>query len=452
MVRAELMVFAHLPGGFVPAGRLTLTEEGTALLASSFAYGLRYLERKGRFEIDPVSLAIDSVETVRGVELFPSTGLTFFGAMRDAAPDAWGRRVIEARHKVPANSLPESAYLLEAGSDRVGALDVRSDLNAPPRAGASHVRSLSYLLEAVERVESGLPLPANLADLLDAGPTAGGARPKASVRDDTGLLWLAKFPSRQDAYDVASAEHVALRLAAACGLSVPETRLVDVGQRSVLLVRRFDRYWGLADEVPERKWVLHETKPQHAWIEGRLPYVSGLTLLGCDESASSTKSYADLAHALRTYGHPTRIRTDLAELFARMVFNIFVSNDDDHLRNHAFLRDPRLPGWVLSPLYDVVPRPGVAQERFLHLGVGSQGKLATLDNAMSAHSAFVPSRSEALAAIARVWRELRQWRVHCEALGAAGALIDALARALRDLDDICSPALAAEIRRAPTAG
>jgi serine/threonine-protein kinase HipA len=132
-----------------------------------------------------------------------------------------------------------------------------------------------------------------------------------------------------------------------------------------------------------------------------------------------------------------------------MVLNIFVSNDDDHLRNHGFVRDPRLPGWRLSPLYDVVPRPGVAHERQLHLQVGLQGKLATLDNAMSTYSAFTPQRCTctALAIIRRIWGELRQWRTTFEDTGASGRLIDQLAPAVRDLDDTCSPALQAEIRK-----
>src|SRR6218665_4071591 len=123
-IQSQLFAFAHVDGDFVPAGRLTLTEEAEEVVASSFAYGLRYLERPGRFPMDPVSLAIDDTSLVRGVEMVPAKGLPLFGGIRDAAPDAWGRRVIEARHKVPANSLPESTYLLEAGSDRVGALDI----------------------------------------------------------------------------------------------------------------------------------------------------------------------------------------------------------------------------------------------------------------------------------------------------------------------------------------
>ena len=173
---SELFVFAHLSDGFVPAGILALTETPNGVEASSFAYGTRYLERPQAFEIDPLSLALSDKAAVRGKRLFPALGLTLFGGIRDAAPDAWGRRVIEAKHKVPANSLPESIYLLEAGSDRVGAIDVRPALASPASKGVSGVHSLQYLQEATERIELGEPLPMRLTDLFGSSPGAGGAR------------------------------------------------------------------------------------------------------------------------------------------------------------------------------------------------------------------------------------------------------------------------------------
>ena len=446
MPQSEIFVFAHLSQGWAPAGRLSLTQE-REVVASRFAYGTRYIERPDAFEIDPVSLSLADRLRVRGAELFPARQLTQFGGIRDAAPDAWGRRVIEAQRRVPANSLSEADYLLGAGSDRVGALDVRDALGSLAQAGAAQVQSLPYLLEAAERVEQGLPVPTTLIEFFGSAPGAGGARPKASVRDEAGLLWLAKFPAAGDPFDIAQAECCTLRLAKRCGLTVPEVRVQDIGGKSVLLIRRFDRYWQAPGAPLDAHTALHETQPQPGLGEHRLPFVSGLTLVACDEFESRLKGYSDLALAVREYVHPTRIRANSEELFGRMVFNIFVSNDDDHLRNHGFVRDPRLPGWRLSPLYDVVPRPGVAHERQLHLQVGLQGKLATLDNAMSTYSAFTPQRTTALATIRRIWGELRQWRTTFEDTGANGRLIDQLAPALRDLDDICSPALQAELRK-----
>ncbi|WP_374327958.1 type II toxin-antitoxin system HipA family toxin [Azonexus sp.] len=452
----DLIVFAYLAGTenrFVPAGRLTLTETpspnpAARELASAFAYGTRYLERPDSFELDLVSLSLADRAAVRGQLLYPVNALPEFGGLRDAAPDAWGRRVIEARRRVPANTLAEADYLLEAGGDRVGALDVRAALDTPPRPSASDLRSLEYLLQAAEAVEAGLPVPAQLMDILGAGSSAGGARPKATVRDDEGGLWLAKFPARNDTFDVARAEACTLELARNCGLTVPEVRHCDIGQRSVMLIRRFDRFWAPAGQYPAAG-PLHDTRPGRQLIESRLPFVSGLTLVGCSEYESPDKSYGDLARAIRRYVHPERIARDNEELFARMVFNIFVSNDDDHLRNHGFIRDPRLGGWQLSPLYDVVPRPGLAFERRLHLHIGAAGKAATLDNALSHATAFLADRAAAIAIIRRVWGEVRQWKTVFETFGAPGLLINQLASAFRPLDEIASSELVREVRRGP---
>lgn len=152
----ELTVFAWLPekpaGRFVPAGLLQLTElvganPNNRELTSRFAYGLGYLKRPEAVEVDPVSLSLADLEAVRGQQLFPVNSLGEFGGIRDAAPDAWGRRVIEARRKVPANSLSEADYLLEAGGDRVGALDVRPSLHSEAAPSASDLHSLSYVMQ-----------------------------------------------------------------------------------------------------------------------------------------------------------------------------------------------------------------------------------------------------------------------------------------------------------------
>ena len=453
----ELTVFAWLPekpaGRFVPAGLLQLTEAVGASppnrdLTSQFAYGLGYLKRPGAVEVDPVSLSLADREAVRGQQLFPINGLAEFGGIRDAAPDAWGRRVIEARRKVPANTLSEADYLLEAGGDRVGALDVRPNLHSEASPSASDLQSLEYVLQAAEAVEQGLPVPANLEAFLGAGASAGGARPKTTVRDEHGALWLAKFPATGDVFDVARAEACTLELARRCGLTVPELRYLLVGGKPVMLIRRFDRYWAPVGELPAAGLALHDSRPGTGRVEGRIPFASGLTLVACSEFESRTKGYADLSAAIRKHVHPPSIKAACQELFARMVFNIFASNDDDHLRNHGFVFDHRQGGWALSPLYDVVPRPGFAYERMLHLAVGDEGKLATLDNALSRFAAFTAARADAVELIRRVWGEVRQWKTTFEAFGADAMLLAQLASAFRELEDIASPELAAEIRNA----
>lgn len=416
MTSRELAVFAYLPGEHtaVPAGLLALQEEGPKTLGASFVYGSRYLDRPYALEIDPVSLSLHNRAAVRGTELHPTPGLTLFGAIRDAAPDAWGRRVIEARRQVPPNSLPESDYLLAAGSNRVGALDVRPALESDVAPGElNDIRSLEYLVDAAGRIEEGRPIPSQLATIFDAGSALGGARPKATVADAEGRLWLAKFASRSDRYDLPLVEAATLKLAGAAGLTVPEVNVVDLGsQRNVMLIARFDRI-GTGKTMARRH------------------FISALTLVGCPEQESPNKNYADIADALRRYGAAPTLARDLEELFARMVFNILVTNDDDHLRNHGLLWNWEAQGWELSPLYDVVPRPMYATERFLHLGIGPQGRLATLTNAMGWAARFGLTHEKALHAVDRVWGVVREWKGRFEEYGVPSREIDQVASAFR---------------------
>ncbi len=437
----KLAVFTHLEEEFVPAGLLILTEENTTVIASEFAYGLKYLARHNAIEIDPVSLSIADKAAVRKRRILPAADLKMFGGIRDAAPDAWGRCVIEAKLNAKANVLSESTYLLEAGSNRVGALDVRLDINAPTQDGHQSVTDLHYLLDAAERIEEGRPIPANLEMIFQAGASLGGARPKATVRDEHGVLWLAKFKSINERLNIPHIEAATLQLAAECGMTVPEVKVTQVGDRDVMLIRRFDRYWAKAGEAAPKGDALYRTTPGDGRIEKRLHFVSALTLLACDEMRSREKSYSDLAQAIRKYCDHAVIRDNNRELFARMVYNIFVSNDDDHPRNHGFLWDPVIKGWRLSPLYDVMPRPTVATERYLFLGVGQAGRLATLDNAMTAKEMFNLSEREAAAIIAHVWEKVREWKSYFEKFGASAQSIDQAANAYRHIDQISTPKL-----------
>jgi serine/threonine-protein kinase HipA len=437
----KLYVFAYVDTQWVPCGQLTLTEDGAKLLASTFAYGLRYLERPGALEVDPVSLSLRDKSVVRGNALFPPNNLPTFGGIRDAAPDAWGRRVIESRLKVPANSLPESTYLLHAGSQRVGALDIRPSRDSGTTPGYGTWDNLQYLMEAAERIDEGLPVPANLEEIFVEGSPLGGARPKATVRDNAQVLWLAKFSSRSDALVVPIVETATLQLAAAAGLTVPPVRAIHLGARTVMLIRRFDRYWAKPGEDVPLPEDLLSTAPAAGLTEKRLGFVSGLTLMACDEMESPDKSYADLAQAIRRYCHPSVIRENNRELFERLVFNIFVSNDDDHLRNHGFVWDPRLRGWRLSPLYDVMPRPSLGVERRLHLGVGPEGKIATLDNAFAGRETFTLSADVAAQSIARIWRTVREWKVRFEEYQVPADQIEKIAPAFRHIDDVSTQAL-----------
>lgn len=412
--KKDLAVFAHIDGKFAPAGRLALFEENSDVRASEFRYGNLYLSRKNAIEIDPASL---SLKDALGKTLFPIDGLTLPGGIRDAAPDGWGRRVIESRLKAAPNSLPESTYLLLAGDARSGALDIRNDINdadAPIKSIKSH--HLSYLLDAASRIESGEPIPTQLEDIFLAGAGSGGMRPKATVEDELGVFWLAKFPSKGESFDIPLIEAATMNLASLAGLDVPEIKVERIGHRTVMLIKRFDRH--IRDGVQHRTHM-----------------ISALTMLGCHESESREKSYLDIATSIRMRSPASLIKNTQAELFGRMVFNIMVTNDDDHLRNHAFLFTPG-EGWSISPLYDVMPRASSSFERFLHLSVGKQGRLATLDNALSCYAGFGLTLRDANEIIERIWAVTREWKVHFEEFGVPNSEIEKIAPAFRHIDDI----------------
>ena len=417
MAESTRYVFAHLPGASdaVPAGVLTLVEKGRETAASRFAYGRHYLERPNRIPVDPQSLPLDS--SARGTAIAPVNGLALFGALRDATPDLWGRRVIENKLRAPPDSLPESVYLDHAGDNRAGALDLRKARDAPGSPSLlPSALDLDHLLQAADRIAEGEPVPVHLELIFAGAPSLGGARPKAAILD-AGRQWVAKFPARGDGFNMPMIERASLELARAAGIRVPATRLIHLGDnRDVMLIARFDR----GDEAAGYP---------------RTHMVSALTMLGLDEHDRNA-SYIDLCRVIDQFGVSGEVQADRAELFRRMVFNILVTNDDDHLRNHAFLFDAARAGWRLSPLYDVVPRPMLGSERYLALGVGLEGRTATLDNALSQCEQFGLAKPAAATIIDEVVAAVRPWRDFFEAKGATAKECDKVASAFRRAGDI----------------
>lgn len=420
--RWHTTVFIHLAGAMeaVPAGQLVVQEEGPRVVSSTFGYGKKYLERQQAAPIDPISLPLDGALSGKEQLYEPVNNLLMFGAIRDSMPDAWGRRVIENKMRVEPNSLRESEYLMQSGTNRFGALDFRPHASSKAETKAlPHIADLPYLLEAADKVQNHEPVPLHLRQLFDAGPSMGGARPKAVVAHK-GKAWLAKFDAKDDAFDVPGIEQACLELARECLLNVPETDIVTVaGGKKVMLIERFDR-----EVLPSGEF-------------GRRHVASALTMLGLHENESPTSSYASIARRIAQLGTKDRVKIDSEELFGRMIFNILVGNDDDHLRNHAFVWDPSHRGWMLSPLYDVLPKPQHGSNRFLHLGVGAQGRLATLDNALSHAGQFgiLPNRAKEI--VNRIAGKVREWRTFFEStMGLSTASCDKVASAFRKPSEI----------------
>lgn len=343
---------------------------------ATFAYGRRYLERTDRIPVDPVALPLHEAGTSRTFRT--EEGFAVFGGIRDAAPDGWGQYLM---YKAMGDRLPsEIDLILASGEHRVGALAFGPTSAQPERItpwgggpAPGEEFTLAELAEAAERAQHVDELDKNLRALLAAGSSLGGARPKAATKIGD-QPWIAKFQKRGDSFPECRVELATMRLASECGLDVPPLDFRCVLDRDIYLIERFDRI------------------PHGNWLERR-PFASGLTMLGAHESEVSSFSYADLAGAIRQFG--TEVRQDLHELFRRMLLNILVTNDDDHLRNHGFLFDGE--GWRLSPLYDVVPKPQLGLERRLVLGVGPEGRNATIENALAGAAVFDLSHDDAKA-------------------------------------------------------
>lgn len=409
----RFFVFAYLGGRprAVPAADISLVEEKARVVSCSLGYGKRYLARPEAIAIDPLLLPVSGAQSGDRHKYEPPPGQPLFGAIRDAAPEGWARRVIESRSRARPGSLPESVYLLGAGSNRFGALDLRPEVEseeAPGRIVAA--AELRQILDGAERIERGEPVPTSMEAIFEASTAMGGARPKALVARN-GRQYLAKFGAAGDAFDVPAIERATLEMARACGISVPSTDLLRLADgRSILLSERFDRR-------------------SLSMTYGRIPAVSARTLLGDPDPDSTGASYAAISLALSRFGASGGVVEDRNELFARMVFNILVGNDGDHLANHSFLWDAQAKGWRLAPLYDVVPNPALGSERYQALGVGPQGRLASLENALVAAPQFGLHRGKARPIIERVWTVVREWRTVFQQWGVSAAECEKVAPA-----------------------
>jgi len=271
--------------------------------------------------------------------------------------------------------MSEVDFLTHANATRAGNLDFRPALDSPePVLEPPAFQELSQLLAAAAAIEDGGQVDTHTRAMFEQGTSLGGARPKCTVTLD-GELWLAKFPSRYDRFDLPRAEFATMKLAEKCGMHVPETRLEMIGRHAVFLTKRFDR------EAVEGGWA-------------RRAYLSALSLAEWDERDRHLWSYSRLAERMRQYSGS--VSADLEELFRRIAFNILVRNTDDHPRNHGFLAQN--DGVRLAPLFDVEPsmaQPGVSTEFSLAMSVGPTGRLGSLSNLCADARVYNLTRSAA---------------------------------------------------------
>jgi len=377
------------------------------------------------FEYDPSWLAYaDHFSLEPGLKLGPGpfhtpTGRSLFGAIGDSAPDRWGRvlmrrakrRQAEHSDKTPHTLMEIDYHLMVDDEARQDALRFAKQEEGPFLAENKTARippliDLPRLLAAVEHGVGETDSDEDLQLLLAPGSSLGGARPKASVRDRDGHLAIAKFPHKDDENNSVLWEAVALRLAAKAGMVVPDWRVESVANTPVLLSRRFDRVQGR-----------------------RIPFLSAMSMLGASDN--EPRSYLEFADALRLYG--TSPKRDMHELWRRIIFNILISNTDDHLRNHAFLYTGPT-GWRLAPAYDLNPVPADIRPRVLTTSIDFNDGSASLELAMSVMGYFELNEDKACTIAAEVGRAVATWREEAELIGLTQAEIVRMASAFEHED------------------
>ena len=391
----QAYVYVQLPGTLntVPAALLKVEKLPDGTFVGRLRYGDRYLERRNAIELDPFRLPLGN--TVH--EFTQRKGIP--GAVRDAGPDAWGRRVIEHKLQRSPGDLEEIDYLLKGPQDGAGYLSFGSTLEPPaPKRPYNLTHQLADLIAAAEAIEEGKRVPVHILEQLEPGTSMGGARPKATIEDGN-RLWLGKFPEKGDRCNLQRVEYATLKLARRCGITVCNARLQSVAGQDVLMVERFDR------EYTDGGYL-------------RFGLASGLTLLDCDDSHLDRErwSYPLLADQLRRWSE--RPDADRVELYRRIVFNAAVTNNDDHPRNHAVLRTAH--GWRLTPAYDLVPVPLISLERRdLAMTVGTYGRSASIYNLLSQCERFGLTTEAARKEIENVIATVRTWREHFRACGVS---------------------------------
>lgn len=408
----ESFVYVDLGGQPLLVGRLwTRTRRGRE--SATFEYDDSWLQGVDRFALEP------ALQLTPG-PFYTTADKPMFGAIGDSAPDRWGRALMrraERRRSERAGEAPrtlmEIDYLLGVNDEaRQGALRFASERDGPFLAvdnptSIPPLVELPGLLFAAQHVANDSDTDDDIRLLLAPGSSLGGARPKASVRDKDGQLSLAKFPQKQDEIDAVRWEAVALTLAHKAGIPVPSWRIENVHGKAVLLLRRFDR----VDQI-------------------RIPFLSAMSMLGANDHEEH--SYLEFADVLRRHGASPK--DDMHMVWRRIVFNVLISNTDDHLRNHGFVYDGP-DGWRLSAAYDLNPVPVDMKPRVLSTAIDVDDGTASLDLAISVAGYFELGQSQALEIVKSVGDSVSSWRAEAGRIGVTPQEIERMASAF-DHDDL----------------
>lgn len=407
----EALIYVDLDGRPHLVGRLWARVRKDKESAT-FEYDRTWLEHKERFSLEP------ALKLGPGPFHTPAD-MPMFGAVGDSAPDRWGRALMRRMERRRAEreggaprTLREIDFLLLVDDEvRPGALRFAEREGGPfvREPGVKRIPpivELPKLLAAAEHVVEDKDTDEDLRLLFAPGSSLGGARPKASVREKDGHLAIAKFPRKDDEINTVVWEAVALALAKKASIAVPAGRIEIVAKKPVLLVRRFDRAGAR-----------------------RIPFLSAMSMLGSKDR--ETRSYLEIVDALRQHGAAPQ--ADMEALWRRLVFNILISNTDDHLRNHGFLYEGP-EGWRLSPAYDLNPVPTDIKPRILSTAINEEDATASLALAMEVAGYFELDAAKARAIAADVGKVVGKWRAEAARHGVKDAEIDRMASAFEHAD------------------
>lgn len=411
--KIDIFVYAHWLGISEPAiiGVLS-AHKGKGRKSFSFEYDDQWLKGKNLFLLDP------DIGLYSGPQ-FPAIKENF-GVFLDSMPDSWGRTLMKKRAAqiakasgIRAPVLHEIDFLLGvADTCRMGALRYKldpdgpfldDDRNAPVPPWIS-VGELQHIASLVESDTDSKELNKWLVMLMAPGSSLGGARPKANILDKAGHLWIAKFPSKNDTIDKAKWEFLAYRLALAAGINMTKSRIEKIaGNYHTFFTKRFDRALG-----------------------ERIHFASAMTMTGNNEDTirDNRKSYLDLSLFIQNHGGG--IKEDLAQLWRRIVFNIAISNTDDHLRNHGFILNNGT--WRLSPAFDV--NPSIDKEE-LALNIDDSSGVLDFDHAMSVCEFFRLDDKTAQSIISEVSSAVSTWRKTAIQIGISLSEIELMQSAFR---------------------
>jgi serine/threonine-protein kinase HipA len=405
-VEQTYLVYLELEGSPIKVGKLWVHDRhGRESL--SFEYTRDWLHHPLKFALDP------ALQLVSG-PFHTAADKPLFGAIDDSAPDRWGRLLMRRaeRKKGSSRTLREIDFLIRVDDEtRQGALRFKKEEQGPFLTSYDHhhippLIFIGKLLSAATRVQQESDTEEDLRLLLAPGSSLGGARPKASVRDQDGHLAIAKFPGKNDEVNIIAWEAVALTLASQAGIQTPEWRLESAGRRRVLISRRFDR------------------KRHH-----RIPFLSAMSALSAKDN--EMHSYLEIADVIRQMS--VAPLEDLEALWRRIVFNVLISNVDDHLRNHAFLYSGS-PGWRLAPAYDLNPTPTDIKPRVLSTAIDLVDPSASLELAMGVVSYFELTPAKAKNIVKQVAAATATWRREAEKLKIQKKEIDRMASAFEHED------------------